>query len=45
MFYPVIHGSWGSSVSIVSDYRLDDQGSIPGKGKGFFLCPLCPDQL
>jgi hypothetical protein len=29
--------SWGSSVSIVSDYRLDDRGSIPGRGKGFFL--------
>jgi hypothetical protein len=20
-----------------SDYRLDDRGSIPGRGKGFFL--------
>jgi hypothetical protein len=28
--------SWGSSVSIVSDYRLDDCGSISGRGKGFF---------
>jgi hypothetical protein len=36
---------WGISVSTVSDYRLDDQGSIPGTGKGFFLYPLCPDQL
>jgi hypothetical protein len=35
--------SWGSSVSTVSDYRLDDQGPIPGKG--IFLQPLCPDQL
>jgi hypothetical protein len=26
-----------SSVSIVSDYRLDDRGSILGRGKGFFL--------
>jgi hypothetical protein len=26
-------GSWGSSVSIVVDYRLDDHGSIP---EGFF---------
>jgi hypothetical protein len=26
--------SWGSSVSIVSDYSLDDRGSISGKGKG-----------
>jgi hypothetical protein len=30
---------------IVFDYRLDDQGSIPGRGKQFFLQPLCPDQL
>jgi hypothetical protein len=26
-----------SSVSIVSDYGLDDRGSFPGKSKGFFL--------
>jgi hypothetical protein len=32
--------SWGSSVIIVSDYRLDDRGSIPGRGKGF-SCSLC----
>jgi hypothetical protein len=24
-------GSWSTSGSIVSDYRLDDPGSIPGK--------------
>jgi hypothetical protein len=29
--------SWGSSVSLVSDYRLDDRGSVRGGGKGFFL--------
>jgi hypothetical protein len=29
--------SWGGSVSIVSDYRLDDRGSIVGRGKGVFL--------
>jgi hypothetical protein len=29
--------SWGSSVSIVSDYGLDDRGSIPDRGRGFFL--------
>jgi hypothetical protein len=29
--------SRGSSVSIVSDYGLDDRDSIPGRGKGFFL--------
>jgi hypothetical protein len=27
----------GSSVSIVSGYRMDDRGSIPIIGKGFFL--------
>jgi hypothetical protein len=32
-----LYRSWGSSVSIVSDYRLDDWGSIPRRGKGFFL--------
>jgi hypothetical protein len=30
-------GSRVSSGSIVSDYGLDDRGSIPGGGKGFFL--------
>jgi hypothetical protein len=35
----------GSSVSIVFDYGLDDWGSIPGRGKGFFLYPLSPDWL
>jgi hypothetical protein len=29
--------SHGSSVSIVSDYGLDDRGSIPDRGRGFFL--------
>jgi hypothetical protein len=29
--------NWCISVSIVFDYRLDDRGSIPGRGKGFFL--------
>jgi hypothetical protein len=28
-------GSRGSSVSIVSDYGLDDRGSIPDRGRGF----------
>jgi hypothetical protein len=28
--------SCGSSVSIVSGYRLEDRGSIPGKGNRFF---------
>jgi hypothetical protein len=40
------HGrSWGSLVSTVSDYGLDDQGLIPSKGKGFCFQPLRPDQL
>jgi hypothetical protein len=26
-----------SSVSMVSDYKFDDQGSILGRGKGFIL--------
>jgi hypothetical protein len=29
--------SQGSSVSIVSDYGLDDRGSIPDRGRGFFF--------
>jgi len=29
----------------VSDYGLDDRATIPGRGKGFFLYPLCPDRL
>jgi hypothetical protein len=37
--------SWGSSVITVSDYRLDYRGSVPGRGKEFFLTPLCPDRL
>jgi hypothetical protein len=31
--------NWGSSVSIVFDYRLDDRDSIPSRGIGFF-CSL-----
>jgi hypothetical protein len=37
--------SRGSSVSIVSDYGLDDRGSIPDKGRRFFFQPLRPDRL
>jgi hypothetical protein len=29
--------SWGGSVSIVSEYRLDDRSSIPAMARGFFL--------
>jgi hypothetical protein len=32
--------SWGSSVSIVSDYWLGDRGLIPGRGRGIFAS-LC----
>jgi hypothetical protein len=35
-FY-VICMSWGTSVSIVSDYRLDDRYWILSRGKGYFL--------
>jgi hypothetical protein len=31
----------GSSVRTVSDYRLDDQGSIPGRGIRVFSSILC----
>jgi hypothetical protein len=31
------NGSWGSSGSIVSKYRLDNRGSIPSRGNAFFL--------
>jgi hypothetical protein len=32
------HGPYKySSVSTIHDHRLDDRGSIPGRGKGFFL--------
>jgi hypothetical protein len=45
IFYISLFRSRVSSGSIVSDYGLDDRGSIPGRGKGFFLYPLCPDGL
>jgi hypothetical protein len=35
----------GHSLSIVSDYRLDDRGLIPYRGRGFFFLPLRPDRL
>jgi hypothetical protein len=34
-FYSM-EGNRDSSVSIVSEYRLDGRGLIPGRGKGFF---------
>jgi hypothetical protein len=36
-FYIITVKSWGSSVSIVSEYRRDDWRLISGTGKGFFL--------
>jgi hypothetical protein len=40
-FKMVHHVVWsrGSSGSIMSDYVLDDRGSMPDRGKGFFLAP------
>jgi hypothetical protein len=35
-FMKIPESGWGSSVNIVSEYRLDKQGSIP-QSKGFFL--------
>jgi hypothetical protein len=32
----------GSSGSIVSDYELDNRGSIPDRGRGFFSSPCVP---
>jgi hypothetical protein len=29
--------SWDSSVNIMTDHGLEDRGSIPDRGKGFFL--------
>jgi hypothetical protein len=43
-----LRGIWNcysSSVSMVSDHRLDDRSSSPGRDKGFFLYTLCPDWL
>jgi hypothetical protein len=41
----IILNGWAISVSVVCDYRLKDKGSIPGRGKGFFLYPLCSEHL
>jgi hypothetical protein len=32
----MLHGSWSSSVSIVSDYGQGDRGSIPGRSERIF---------
>jgi hypothetical protein len=37
LYLTYYYWSWGSLISIVSDYRLDDWGSIPGRGKDFPL--------
>jgi hypothetical protein len=31
-----MYWSWVTSVTIMSDYRLDNRSSIPGRGKRFF---------
>jgi hypothetical protein len=42
------HFKWGASYErlgtygMVSEYRLDDRGSIPAE-ESVFLQPLCPD--
>jgi hypothetical protein len=36
-YYLFCLGAGVAQTCIVSDYRLDDWGSIPGRGKGFFL--------
>jgi hypothetical protein len=36
---------WGSSVSILSERKVDDWGSISGKDKALFCYPLCPGPL
>jgi hypothetical protein len=39
-YFAVLNYVVGASVAqslFVSDYRLNDRGSIPGRGKGFFL--------
>jgi hypothetical protein len=33
----VSYGSRGSSVSIATDYGLEDRGSIPDRGRGCFF--------
>jgi hypothetical protein len=43
--YLTLFRSRVSSGSMVSDYGLGDRGSIPGRGNGFLLYPLCPDRL
>jgi hypothetical protein len=40
-WYIQAFGSWGSSVSIVSDSGLGNRGSIPGRGKSIFSSSLC----
>jgi hypothetical protein len=36
-FYECYQRAEASGGSIVSDYGLDDRGSIPGRGRGFFF--------
>jgi hypothetical protein len=43
--YHQYYRSRGSSVSIVSDYRLDDRGSISDRGRVFFFYPPSPGRI
>jgi hypothetical protein len=45
MYTKILSGEPGSSFSTVSDYRLDDLGLIPERGREFFPKPLPPDRL
>jgi hypothetical protein len=45
LIYFVNYRSRGSSVSIVTDYGLDDRGSIPDRSIGFFFESLRSDRL
>jgi hypothetical protein len=42
---PVVVWELGSTVSIMSNYGLDNRGSIRDRGREFFFSPLHPDQL
>jgi hypothetical protein len=41
----LVQVSRDASVGIVTGYRLDGRGSIPGRGKIFFSSPQRPDRL
>jgi hypothetical protein len=48
LFYMAVHPRrqfWTSVQCLTTCARPGDRDSIPGRGKGFFLYPLCPDRL